>query len=36
MIFHVPGGGFYARTRPEDCFRTPADAQQAGYRPSLR
>ena len=36
MIFHVPGGGFYARTRPEDCFRSPADAQQAGYRPSLR
>lgn len=36
MIFHVPGGAFYAKTRPEDCFRTPEDARQAGYRPSGR
>lgn len=36
MIFHTPGGAFYAKTRPEVCFRTPQDAQQAGYRASQR
>lgn len=36
LIYHPPGGQFYARTRPEDCFATPADASRAGYRPSQR
>ncbi|WP_229053449.1 HNH endonuclease family protein [Aeromicrobium sp. Leaf350] len=35
-IYHVPGGQFYAQTTPERCFRTPADAAAAGYRPSQR
>jgi micrococcal nuclease len=34
MIYHPPGGQFYDRTRPEDCFATEADAQAAGYRRS--
>lgn len=36
MLYHVPGGAFYARTLPEECFATAADAQAAGYRPSQR
>lgn len=36
MIYHVPGGAFYARTTPEDCFATAADAVAAGYRASRR
>lgn len=36
MIYHQPGGEFYAATRPEDCFATPADAESAGYRRSQR
>lgn len=36
MIYHVPGGAYYARTVPEDCFATAADAQAAGYRASKR
>ncbi|MCC6178057.1 MAG: hypothetical protein IT305_22370 [Chloroflexi bacterium] len=36
MIYHAPGGQFYARTRPEECFATPADAERAGYRRSQR
>jgi len=36
MIYHQPGGEFYAQTRPEDCFASPADAEAAGYRASLR
>lgn len=35
-IYHVPGGQFYERTRPEACFATEADARAAGYRRSLR
>jgi hypothetical protein len=31
-IYHVPGGGSYAVTAPEECFATEADAQAAGYR----
>jgi hypothetical protein len=34
MIYHQPGAEFYDRTRPEDCFMTPAEAEAAGYRPS--
>jgi len=36
MIYHLPGGGFYDRTRPEDCFATEADARAGGYRASRR
>jgi hypothetical protein len=35
-IYHLPGGQFYASTRPEACFATPADAEAAGYRRSTR
>lgn len=32
-IYHVPGGGSYARTRANVlCFATEAEAQAAGYR----
>lgn len=31
-IYHVPGGGSYDRTQPEECFATPGDAEAAGYR----
>lgn len=30
-IYHVPSGGSYNQTNPEDCFATPADAERAGY-----
>lgn len=33
-IYHVPGGRYYARTNPEECFRTATDAVRAGYRAS--
>lgn len=33
-IYHVPGGRYYNATKPEDCFRTEADAVRAGYRKS--
>lgn len=36
MIYHVPSGAFYSQTKPEECFRTEADAVAAGYRRSLR
>ena len=36
MIYHQPGAEFYDQTRPEDCFASPADAEAAGYRASLR
>ena len=35
-IYHLPGGAYYSRTKPEDCFATAAAAQRAGYRPSKR
>lgn len=35
-IYHVPGGSFYNRTNPEECFATEAAAQAAGYRKALR
>lgn len=31
-IYHVPGGRFYARTVPERCYATEADAEADGYR----
>jgi very-short-patch-repair endonuclease len=35
-IFHVPGGDFYTATKPERCFKDPAEADSAGYRRSKR
>lgn len=35
-IYHLPGGAFYARTVPEMCFNTEAEAQAAGFRRSQR
>lgn len=32
-IFHLPGSPSYEETNPERCFATPAEAQQAGFRP---
>lgn len=34
--YHVKGGAFYDRTKPEECFKTAADAKKAGYRASKR
>jgi hypothetical protein len=31
-IFHVPGGSFYNRTKPERCYATAAEAETDGYR----
>ena len=31
-IFHVPGGRFYDRTKPERCYPTAEDALADGYR----
>lgn len=36
MIYHMPGGQYYAATNPEDCFRTETAAVAAGYRKSQR
>jgi len=36
MIYHVPGGAYYTRTNPEECFATTAAARAAGYRASMR
>jgi hypothetical protein len=33
-IFHVIGGRFYARTVPERCYASAADAEVDGYRPA--
>ncbi len=33
-IYHVPGGGYYDVTNPEECFATEADAVVGGYRAS--
>ncbi|WP_460796706.1 sunset domain-containing protein [Microbacterium sp. GXF0217] len=33
-IYHVPGGRYYEKTKPEECFRTEAAAVAAGYRKS--
>ena len=36
MIYHVPGGAYYSRTKPEECFTTETAARSAGYRKSQR
>ena len=35
-IYHLRGGAFYDRTRPEVCYATAEDAERAGYRRSQR
>lgn len=35
-IYHVPGGSFYNRVKPEQCFQTEAEAKAAGFRKSAR
>lgn len=35
-IYHVPGGSFYNRVKPEQCFQTEAEAKAAGFRKSTR
>ena len=35
-IYHVQGGAFYARVKPEECFNTEAEAQAAGFIKSSR
>jgi len=32
FIYHLPGGRFYERTRPEVCFASEQEAQTAGFR----
>lgn len=36
MIYHVPGGAYYSRTKPEVCFSSTSAAATAGYRASKR
>ncbi|MFD2840175.1 hypothetical protein ACFSYH_06290 [Populibacterium corticicola] len=36
LIYHVPGGAYYSRTNPEECFATESAAKSAGYRKSKR
>jgi hypothetical protein len=31
-IYHLPGGRFYERTRPERCYADAAAAEADGYR----
>ncbi|MBD5786363.1 hypothetical protein IF650_09240 [Cellulosimicrobium terreum] len=33
-IYHVPGGRYYERTKPEECFSSESAARAAGYRAS--
>lgn len=35
-IYHVPGGAFYLKTKPERCFHSEEAARQAGCRRSKR
>ena len=35
-IYHVKGGSFYARVKPEQCFNTEAEALAAGFVKSSR
>ena len=35
-IYHVRGGAFYGKTKPERCFATEDEAHQAGCRRSKR
>lgn len=35
-IYHVPGGTFYGKTKPELCFASEEEARRAGCRRSKR
>jgi hypothetical protein len=35
-IYHVAGGAFYAKTKPERCYATEDEARRDGCRRSLR
>jgi cell division septation protein DedD len=35
-IYHVKGGAFYNRVKPEECFNTEAEALAAGFIKSSR
>ncbi len=35
-IYHAPDSSWYARTKPEECFASPEDAQESGYRAPRR
>lgn len=35
-IYHVPGGRYYSRTKPEKCFASESEARNAGYRKARR
>ena len=35
-IYHMPGGALYKIVKPEQCFRTEAEAQAAGFVKSKR
>ena len=35
-IYHVPGGQFYDKTKPERCYATETEARQDGCRRSGR
>lgn len=35
-IYHVPGGAFYEKTKPERCYATEDDARADGCRKSSR
>ncbi len=35
-IYHIKGGAFYARVKPEQCFNTEEEAKEAGYIKSSR
>ena len=35
-IYHLRGGAFYSKTKPERCFATEDEARQAGCRRSKR
>ena len=35
-IYHVPGGQFYDKTKPERCYSTAEEARQDGCRQSRR
>lgn len=36
MIYHLPGGAFYDKTKPEKCYATEEDARADGFRKSKR
>ncbi len=35
-IYHMPGGGYYQKTKPERCYATEDEARQDGCRRSKR